>query len=128
MAAPRARSLQRAFRDVEFVADRTPTSTDIERCFATLADYRDGGIFVAHYAGRSEWERHPSGDEIVMVVEGATTLVLLLDAEEVRHELGAGELLVVPENTWHRFESPDGVKVMTVTPQPTEHAVDRPER
>jgi hypothetical protein len=27
----------------------------------------------------------------------------------------------VPQNTWHRFEAPDGVSLMTATPQPTEH-------
>ena len=42
------------------------------------------------------------------------------------YELGAGEMIVVPANTWHRFET-DGVKLMTVTPQPTDHSVERPE-
>jgi hypothetical protein len=28
---------------------------------------------------------------------------------------------IVPKNTWHRFEAPDGVSLMTATPQPTEH-------
>ncbi len=30
-------------------------------------------------------------------------------------------MVVVPKNTWHQFEAPDGVCVMTATPQPTEH-------
>jgi hypothetical protein len=30
-------------------------------------------------------------------------------------------MAVVPQNTWHQFEAPDGVCVMTATPQPTEH-------
>jgi trans-aconitate methyltransferase len=32
-----------------------------------------------------------------------------------------------PANTWHRFESPRPVKVLTVTPQPTEHSTDWPQ-
>jgi len=34
---------------------------------------------------------------------------------------------VVPQGTWHRFEAPVGVKVMTVTPLPTDHRADRPD-
>jgi hypothetical protein len=30
-------------------------------------------------------------------------------------------MAIVPQNTWHQFEAPDGVCVMTATPQPTEH-------
>jgi hypothetical protein len=28
---------------------------------------------------------------------------------------------IVPQNTRHQFDAPDGVCVMTTTPQPTEH-------
>jgi len=35
--------------------------------------------------------------------------------------LTAGMLAVVPQGAWHRFDSPDGVSLMTATPQPTEH-------
>jgi len=40
-------------------------------------------------------------------------------------------VIVVPQNTWHRFEAPDGVSLVTATPQPTEHltfATDDPRR
>ncbi len=112
-----------------FFASRTPQTTDeeIQGAFGLLSEYRDGGVFIAHYAGLSEWERHEQGDEIVMVVEGETTLVLLSDNIEVGHKLNAGGLFVVPQGLWHRFESPEGVKVMTVTPQPTEHSIERPQ-
>ena len=122
-------SLKSAFSKLQFLANRTPETTDEEAtdAFATLSEYRDGGLFIGHYAGYSEWERHPNGDEIVMVVEGETTSILLVDNSEVSNKLGEGELLVVPQNTWHRFESPKGVKVMTVTPQPTEHSIDLPQ-
>ena len=118
-------SLDDAFGKLTFLRDRTPGSTD-EGAFAKLADYRDGGVFIVHYAGRSEWERHRAGDEVVMVVEGSTTMFMLIDGEEVSSTLGAGELVVVPRAVWHRFETPDGVKVISVTPQPTDHQTDRP--
>ena len=30
-------------------------------------------------------------------------------------------IAILPQNTWHQFEAPDGVCVVTATPQPTEH-------
>ena len=119
-----------AFNQLRFVAGRTPASTVdyLEGAFAELAPYRDGAVFIAHYAGNSEWERHAGGDELVFVLEGETTLFLLDDDDhETANALGAGLFLVVPAGTWHRFETPAGVKVMTVTPQPTDHSVERPQ-
>ena len=125
MDVPTPRSLVEAFAGLQFRPDRTPETADGE--FAALvAPCGDGGVFVAHYAGNSEWERHRMGDEVVAVVEGTTTMFLLVDGEEVSHTMGAGELIVVPQGTWHRFETPDAVKVVTLTPQPTDHRVDRP--
>jgi quercetin dioxygenase-like cupin family protein len=86
-----------------------------------LAPYRDGAIFSAKFAGTSAWERHPQGDEIVQIVDGVTTLHLMTAEGRQSVSLSAGMMAVVPQNTWHQFEAPDGVCVMTATPQPTEH-------
>lgn len=107
---------------------RTPTTSDEERAdaIAELAPYRDGGVYIGHWGeGSSEWERHPA-DEVVAVVEGETTVFLLIDGDEVSNTLGRADLIVVPSNTWHRFETPGMVKVITVTPQPGDHQVERP--
>jgi mannose-6-phosphate isomerase-like protein (cupin superfamily) len=111
------------FARLTMLKNRTPTSSEAERegAFARLAPYRDGAIFAARFAGTSAWERHPQGDEIVQIVDGATTLHLM--TAEGRHSvsLSSGMMAIVPRNTWHQFEAPDGVCVMTATPQPTEH-------
>jgi len=36
-------------------------------------------------------------------------------------EMGAGMMIVIPQGHWHLFQAPDGVTLMTITPQPTEH-------
>ena len=121
-------TIEDALGRLTFRGDRTPASTDADMAgaFAELSAYRDGAVYVGHWAGRSEWERHPEGDEIVMVVGGATTLFTLHGDEERAHRLAAGQLLVVPQGTWHRFEAPEGVQVLSITPQPSDHRPDRP--
>ena len=121
-------SLHQEFSKLNFVGNRRPDSSDQELngAFAELTSYRDGAIFIGHYAGNSEWERHSQGDEIVYVLEGKTTLILLGESGEIANELKGGEFLIVPQNTWHRFETPEGVKIMSATPQPTDHSLERP--
>jgi len=128
MSKSKVISLAKEFENLKFVENRRPNSTDeeLEGAFAELSPFRDGAIFIGHYAGNSEWERHTQGDEIVFVLEGETTLVLLTGNGEIENLLQAGELLIVPKNTWHRFETPKGVKVVTATPQPTDHSVSHP--
>lgn len=102
---------------------RTPTSTEADRAgaFGRLAPYRDGAIFVAKFSGISAWERHPKGDEIVQVLDGETELRLLTDAGRQSLTLKRGMMVIVPQHTWHQFVAPNGVSLMTATPQPTEH-------
>jgi mannose-6-phosphate isomerase-like protein (cupin superfamily) len=102
---------------------RTPTSTEADRAgaFGRLAPYRDGAIFLAKFSGISAWERHPRGDEIVQVLDGETELRLLTDAGRQSLTLKRGMMVIVPQHTWHQFVAPNGVSLMTATPQPTEH-------
>lgn len=119
------------FAKLRTLHGRTPETPESDRkgAFARLADYRDGGIFAAKFSGESSWERHPNGEEIVQIVEGAATVHLITDQGPQSVFLSAGMVIIVPQNTWHRFEAPDGVGLMTATPQPTEHlsfAIDDP--
>ncbi len=115
--------LKAEFARLKMLEGRTPTSPEADRegAFGRVAPYRDGAIFTAKFAGISAWERHPD-DEIVQIVDGATTLHLITEGGERQAvTLNAGMLVVVPRNAWHQFEAPGGVCVMTATPQPTEH-------
>ena len=115
--------LKAEFARLTMLKNRTPTSSEAERegAFARLAPYRDGAIFAARFAGTSAWERHPQGEEIVQIVDGATMLHLMTAEGRQSVSLSSGMMAIVPRNTWHQFEAPDGVCVMTATPQPTEH-------
>ena len=104
---------------------RTPQMTEAERkatrAFATLAPFRDGNIFSAKFAGDGAWERHPNGDELVQIVDGTATLHIMTEEGPQSHAVRAGMVIIVPQGTWHRFHSLDGVTLVTATPKPTEH-------
>ena len=115
--------LNAEFAKQRMLKERRPTTAEAEKngAIARLTPYRDGAIFTSKFAGTSDWERHPQGDEIVQIVDGATTLHLITPEGRQSVVLTAGMIAIVPQNTWHQFEAPDGVCVMTATPQPTEH-------
>lgn len=117
--------LKAEFARLRMLRGRTPQTSEAARQesggFATLAPFRDGNIFSAKFAGLGAWERHPNGDELVQVVEGAATLHLMTADGPQSFALKAGMLAIVPQGTWHRFEAPEGVTLMTATPKPTEH-------
>jgi mannose-6-phosphate isomerase-like protein (cupin superfamily) len=125
----KAVDLKRDLEDLPMLKERYghPTDEESQKSFATLSAYRDGGIFATHFSGSSGWERHPQGDEVVQILEGATRFDMIVDDVMQSLELSAGMLVVVPKGCWHRFTSETGVKVMTVTPTPTQHThVDDP--
>ena len=90
--------------------------------FATLAGFREGGIFAGSFQGDSAWERHPQGDELVQILSGAATLTVITEDGLQTLAMTAGTLAVVPQNCWHRFHAPEGVTLLTATPQPTDHS------
>ena len=117
--------LNAEFAKLKMSRGRTSQTTAAERAesrsFARLMPYRDGAIFITKFAGTGHWERHPKGDEIVQIIDGATTLYVVSDGRSEAFNLSAGAFLIIPQGVWHRFESPEGVCLMTATPKPTEH-------
>lgn len=122
-------SINSGFSKVNSLENRTPESTNeqMQNAYIKLTDFGQSEIYLTDYSGFSEWERHPAGDELVQVIEGETTLILLNNGIESKNRLVQGELFVVPQGVWHRFESPKGLKVLTITPPPTDHSLAKPE-
>jgi mannose-6-phosphate isomerase-like protein (cupin superfamily) len=108
---------------LKMLSGRTPQTTRAERegSSARLMPYRYGAIFASKSAGRGAWERHPEGDELVHVVDGAATLHIVTEEGRQSFAIKAGMLAIVPQGAWHRFDYPDGVTLMTVTPGASEY-------
>jgi mannose-6-phosphate isomerase-like protein (cupin superfamily) len=101
---------------------RTPQSTMADRkgSGARLAAYRDGALFTTKFAGKGHWESHLAGDELIHILDGTATLEIAQEDRPQSFALRAGIIAVIPQSTWHRFHSPEGVTLMTATPSPSE--------
>jgi quercetin dioxygenase-like cupin family protein len=69
------------------------------------------------------WERHPAGDELVILLAGSAELCLELSSGTSRMRLSApGEFVLVPRDTWHTARTTVACSMLFVTHGPgTEH-------
>jgi mannose-6-phosphate isomerase-like protein (cupin superfamily) len=64
----------------------------------------------------TSWEMHPSGEEVVCVVQGHMTLHQELpDGSRESHELGPGEYAINSRGTWHTADAGEPVVALFIT-------------
>jgi uncharacterized cupin superfamily protein len=121
---PVAVDIQAAIAPLPILRMRRPDTPAAEAsaAFARLAETRDGAVFAGTFEGQSPWERHPNGDELVQILAGETTLTIMTTDGPNVLVMKAGMLTVVPQGSWHKFDAPNGVTVLTMTPEPTDHS------
>ena len=63
------------------------------------------------------WERHPKGDEIVLLLSGRATLLLRQARGDVTLTLNTpGTYIIVPANTWHTARVDTPTRMLFITP------------
>lgn len=69
------------------------------------------------------WERHPAGDELVVLLSGSAELVVELEVGTTRTRLSApGDFVIVPRGAWHTARTRESCSLLFVTHGPgTEH-------
>ena len=69
------------------------------------------------------WEMHPAGDEIVVLLAGAVTFVFETDAGEQHVSLAEqGGYAIVPKGTWHTAKTSTPSRMLFITPgEGTQH-------
>lgn len=66
----------------------------------------------------NRWERHPRGDELVMVISGSVDFVLDDDTRQWTISMGGGSGCLVPRNVWHRAVVHEPSTLLFITPTP----------
>jgi quercetin dioxygenase-like cupin family protein len=70
----------------------------------------------------SSWERHPAGDEVVVLLSGRVDIIQEVDGRRHLVELHAGEALVNPRGVWHTADVHEPGRGLFITPgRGTEH-------
>ena len=72
---------------------------------------------LEHPSDWGSWERHPAGDEIVVLLEGAATFVLDRGGRHEETALDApGDYVIVPRGTWHTARIRKPARMLFITP------------
>lgn len=95
---------------------------DLERRFASDGD--EGRLVLIDHQRETwtSWERHPAGEEVVVLLSGRVDLLQEVDGVERRIELRPGQAVVNPAGVWHTADVLEPGDGLFITPgRGTEH-------
>ncbi len=86
---------------------------------ANFNDFK-GHVLVSVHSFAEDWatwERHPAGDEIVMLLAGQATMHVQTDTEEtVVTLMQMGQYVVIPQGLWHKAKVAEPTTLLFITP------------
>ncbi len=126
-AAPAAASVSAISADLATVLGDLPTLTirretgedEANGAVRELGRLEDRMLGVVRFAGQTPWERHPDGDELLHVLDGAIDVTVLTPAGPTHVAMPAGSLFVCPRGLWHRQDPKTVATVLFATPTET---------
>ena len=115
-----AHDLPRALSDLpELVISADTTEEEADAATRSLTTLGPCTLGVMRYSGLTPWERHPDGDELLHVLEGAVDVTILTDDGPKQVSLDTGSVFVCPRGLWHRQLPRPSVTMLYGTP--TQH-------
>jgi len=102
--------------DVKSIRERFDTLS--ERANEALGLYNSSSLGIGRYVpGKSPWERHLNGDELLFVTDGYVAIELL-DGDGISEsfEISKSQLFVVPSGRWHQLTAVEHVNIMFASP------------
>jgi len=116
----REHDLRAALREAPHltITDAT-TGEDAEAATRNVAKIGNLTLGVMSYTGQTPWERHPDGDELLLVLDGELEVTTLTDDGPVKRTLRAAEAFVCPQGLWHRQYAEKSVSMLYGTPTAT---------
>lgn len=109
--------LRAALREVPHLTITEDTTEDeANAAVRNVAKIGNLTLGVMSYTGLTPWERHPDGDELLLVLDGDLDVTVLSDEGPVTRKLRAGEAFVCPQGLWHRQNAEKSVSMLYGTP------------
>ncbi len=83
----------------------------------TESDGAEGRLVVLMQQDASwdSWERHPAGDELVVLLSGRADLIQEIDGEPRVVELGPGMAVINPPGVWHTADVHEPGEALFIT-------------
>jgi quercetin dioxygenase-like cupin family protein len=119
-AALVAHDLSAALRGLpELVITASTTGAEADAAVRSITSLGVCNLGVMRYSGRTPWERHPDGDELLHVLDGAVDVTVLADDAPTDVTVRAGSVFVCPRGLWHRQLPRPSVTMLFGTPSAT---------
>lgn len=80
-----------------------------------IADYNDNDVMVVKFQGEFPFHLHEDTDDFFLVLKGQMTM----DLEDNSHNVGPGELFIVPKGITHRPRAASECEVLLIEPKGT---------
>jgi quercetin dioxygenase-like cupin family protein len=82
------------------------------------SDGAEGRLVVLTHQSKTweHWERHPAGEEVVLLLSGRADLVQELDGKEHTIALHPGEAAINPPGVWHYSVVHEPGEMLFITP------------
>jgi quercetin dioxygenase-like cupin family protein len=112
-----AHDLRRALSGLpELAISAETTAQEADAATRSITSLGPCTLGVMRYSGLTPWERHPDGDELLHVLEGAVDVTVLTDDGPRQVSLDAGAVFVCPKGLWHRQLPRPSVTMLYGTP------------
>lgn len=92
------------------------TGEDADAAVNMVGRMDESMIGVMSFQGRTPWERHDGGDELLYVLDGEVDLTAMTDEGARQVKLTAGNAFICPRGIWHRQNSEPSTSILYVTP------------
>lgn len=104
----------------DLLLDQLRVSSDIyQRLDEQYDQFRSHTLISAHQFTEDwpTWEKHPAGDELVVLLAGRAVFILRKASGDEFIELKeAGSFVLVPKDTWHTARISESTSMLFITP------------
>ncbi|MHB8382316.1 MAG: cupin domain-containing protein [Candidatus Binataceae bacterium] len=108
-----------AARAVPLAITEATTAQEADAAYLHVTDLDALSLGVMRFSGRTPWERHPDGDELLYALDGEVELTALTGDGPITRTIRAGDAFVCPRGIWHRQIPKPWATILFGTPNKT---------